>query len=158
MNWKLHFLIFSLCLSLSGCATSLQTKTSVVPQTAGTATAAATIESPMETFLQGCSTELYTYCQDVTPGDGRELACIYAHEDQLSNRCENALYDSAKQLENAVAALAYLANECDADIEKHCANVEPGEGRIMDCMEPHLNTVGKRCRMVMQKVGPEKKR
>jgi hypothetical protein len=43
--------------------------------------------------------------------------CIYAHEDKLSGRCENALYDSAQQFENAIAALACLANECDADIE-----------------------------------------
>ena len=150
MNLKLYVLIVGLCLSLGACTNS-QT-------VSGTNTPAASYKDPLETFLQACSTEFFKYCQDVTPGDGRELACIYAHEDQLSNRCENALYDSAKQLENAVAALAYLANECDADIEKHCANVEPGEGRIMDCMEPHLNTVSKRCWMAMQKVGLEKKR
>ena len=106
--------------------------------------------------MQGCKTELDTYCKDVTPDEGRVIACIYVHEDKLSGRCKNALYDSAQQLENAVAALAYLATECDADIEKHCSNVEPGEGRILACMEPHKKTVSKRCQKAMQDVGQEK--
>lgn len=156
MNLKLYFLLVGLSLSLGACTTS-QTKSSAVPKTTSTTnTAAATNEGPLETFMQGCKTELETYCKNVTPGDGRVIACIYAHEDKLSGHCENALYDSAQQLENAVAALAYLATECDADIEKHCSNVEPGEGRIMDCMEPHLNNVSKRCQKAMQEVGLEK--
>ena len=148
MNLKAYVLITGLCLSLGACTNS-QT-------VSGTNTPAASNEGPLETFLQACNTEFFKYCQDVTPGDGREFACIYAHEDQLSNRCENALYDAAQQLETAVAELAYLAAECDADIEKHCAHVEPGEGRIMDCMEPHLNAVNKHCQKAMQKVGFKK--
>ena len=148
MNLKLDVLIFGLCLSLGACTNSQTVN--------GTNTPAALYKDPLETFLQACSTEYFKYCQDVTPGDGRELACIYAHEDQLSNRCENALYDAAQQLETAVAELAYLAAECDADIEKNCANFEPGEGRIMDCMEPHLNAVNKHCQKAMQKVGFKK--
>lgn len=156
MNLKLYFLIVGLCLSLGACTTP-QTKSSAMSQTtSATDAATATNEGPLETFMQGCKTELETYCKDVTPGDGRVIACIYAHEDKLTGRCENALYDSAQQLENAVAALAYLATECDADIEKHCSNVEPGEGRIMACMEPHKTTVSKRCQKAMQEVGLEK--
>jgi len=155
MNLKLYFLIVGLCLSLDACTTS-PTKSSVVSQRTSTTDTAATNEGPLETFMRGCKTELDTYCKDVTPGDGRVIACIYAHEDKLSGRCENALYDSAQQLENAVAALAYLATECDADIEKHCSNVEPGEGRILACMEPYKKTVGKRCQKALQEVGLEK--
>jgi hypothetical protein len=57
---------------------------------------------------------------------------------------------------NALAALTYLVTECDADIEKHYSNVEPGEGRIMNCMEPYKKTVSKRCQKAMQEVGLEK--
>ena len=74
----------------------------------------------------------------------------------FSALCKNALYDSAQQLENAVAVLAYLAAECDADIEKYCSNVEPGEGRIMACKEPHKKTVSKRCQKAIQEGGLEK--
>lgn len=156
MNLKLYFLIAVLGLSLGACSSS-QTRSSAAPQATNTTnTAVTTNEGPQGTFVQGCKTELETYCKNVTPGDGRIIACIYAHEDKLSRLCENALYDSAQQLENAVATLAYLATECDADIDKHCANVQPGEGRIMDCMEPHLSNVSKRCKKAMQEVGLEK--
>jgi hypothetical protein len=31
--------------------------------------------------LEGCNKEFETYCKDVTPGEGRLLACLYAYED-----------------------------------------------------------------------------
>ncbi len=61
-------------------------------------------EGLVQTVADGCKTELETYCKDVTPGDGRILACLYAHGDKLSGKCEYALYDAAAQLERAVAA------------------------------------------------------
>ena len=32
----------------------------------------------------GCETEIKDYCSQVTMGEGRMLACFYAHEDKLS--------------------------------------------------------------------------
>ena len=69
----------------------------------------------VDTVANGCKTELEKYCNQVTPGQGRVLACLYAYGDKLSSKCEYALYDAAVQLERAVAALSYVANECDAD-------------------------------------------
>ena len=36
--------------------------------------------------LQGCNTELVRYCADVTPGEGRLLACLFAYDDKLSGQ------------------------------------------------------------------------
>jgi len=91
----------------------------------------------VETVANGCKVEIEKYCSQVTPGEGRVLACLYAHEDKLSSKCEYALYDAAAQLERAVAALSYVANECDADLEKYCKSIAPGEGRLLDCLEKH---------------------
>jgi hypothetical protein len=73
-------------------------------------------ENLVQTVTDGCKVELEKYCKDVTPGEGRVLACLYAFGDKLSPKCEYALYDAAAQLERAVAALSYVANECDADL------------------------------------------
>src|SRR5215510_15189670 len=89
----------------------------------------------IKSVKEGCKTELETYCKDVTPGEGRVLACLYAREDKLSGRCEYALYDASIQLDRAVNALSYFANECDTDLEKHCAAIAPGEGRIVACLK-----------------------
>lgn len=129
--------------SVSACAAPLP-KSSADTATAG--------NGPLETFRQGCKAELYTYCKDVTPGDDRLLACIYAHGDKISARCEYALYDSAAQLDRAVAALAYTVNECDDDIEKYCPSVEVGEGRLLACLEQHDEKVSGRCRQALKDV------
>jgi len=111
----------------------------------------ATAQDILQEVAKGCQTELETYCAKVTPGQGRGLACLYAHGDKLSGRCEYALYDAAAQLERAIAALTYVANECDADIEKHCASVELGEGRIVQCLES--NEISKRCTAALADTG-----
>ena len=38
-----------------------------------------------------CSQELRNFCSTVTPGEGRLLLCMQAHEDKLSAQCELAL-------------------------------------------------------------------
>ena len=50
-------------------------------------------------MAKGCEAAITTTCKDVTPGEGRILACLYAHGDKLSGKCEYALYDAAIQLE-----------------------------------------------------------
>jgi hypothetical protein len=50
---------------------------------------------------EGCRAEIETYCKDVTPGEARILACLYAHEDKLPERCLYALYEASGQLERS---------------------------------------------------------
>ncbi len=107
----------------------------------------------VETVANGCKMEIEKYCGQVTPGQGRVLACLYAHGDKLSAKCEYALYDAAVQLERAVAALSYVANECDADLEKNCGSIEPGEGRLLECLEKHDKQVSGRCKQAVKDVG-----
>ena len=110
-------------------------------------------QGPVETVINGCKAELEKYCSNVTPGEGRVLACLYAHNDKLSGRCEYALYDAAIQLERAVAALAYVANECGGDLRKYCAGVEAGEGRLLDCLQKKDAEVSNRCKQARKDVG-----
>jgi hypothetical protein len=107
----------------------------------------------VETVVTGCKAELEKYCSNVTPGEGRILACLYAHNDKLSGRCEYALYDAAVQLERAVAALSYVANECAPDLRKHCARVEAGEGRLLECLQKNDAEVSTRCKQARKDVG-----
>ena len=107
----------------------------------------------VETVATGCEKELIAYCQGVTPGDGRILACLYAHADKLSGQCEYALFDAAAQLERAVAALAYLVNECGDDLEKYCAGVPAGEGRLLDCLNQNEKKVSRRCKQALKDTG-----
>ena len=107
----------------------------------------------VETVAKGCEKELTSYCKDVTPGEGRILACLYAHSDKLTGQCEYALYDAAVQLERFVAALTYVANECDADMEKFCADIAAGEGRVLKCLDDNAEKISARCTQALKDVG-----
>jgi hypothetical protein len=113
-------------------------------------------KGPVETVLEGCKKEIDTYCEDVKMGQGRILACLYAHEDKLSGRCDYALYDAAAQLERAVAALTFLANECRDDLKAFCSNVKPGEGRLIECIDKNMDKVSERCKQAIKDVGQKK--
>lgn len=110
-------------------------------------------ENIVETVAKGCEKELTSYCKDVTPGEGRILACLYAHSDKLSGQCEYALYDAAAQLERFVAALSYLANECDDDLDKFCTGVAAGEGRLLKCLDDNSAKISARCTQALKDVG-----
>jgi hypothetical protein len=114
----------------------------------------ATSRHPLvESVSKGCDKEITAYCKDVTPGEGRVLACLYAHEDKLSGQCEYALYDAAAQLERALTALTYVANECRGDLMTYCAEIKPGEGRLLQCLDKNEAKVSKRCKQAMADTG-----
>ena len=110
-------------------------------------------KSVIETVVNGCEVEIEKYCSSVTAGEGRMLACLYAHNDKLSGRCEYALYDASVQLERAVAGLSYIMNECSSDLNKYCAGVAAGEGRLHDCLQKNDAKVSNRCKQARKDVG-----
>ncbi len=110
-------------------------------------------QSLVETVANGCKEELEKYCANVTPGEGRVLACLYAYGDKLSGRCEYALYDASVQLQRAVAALSYAVNECSSDLKKYCAAVEAGEGRLLECLQKNDARVSNRCKQARRDIG-----
>jgi hypothetical protein len=109
-------------------------------------------KGPLEIVADGCSKEIGTYCKGVTPGEGRVLACLFAYGDKLSSRCEYALYDAAAQLERAIAALTFLANECKSDLKSYCSDIKPGEGRLIDCIDKNMEKVSSRCKQAIKDV------
>ena len=106
----------------------------------------------VEIVADGCKTEIDTYCKGVKPGEGRILACLYANQEKLSNRCEYALYDAASQLQQAITAINYLASECRDDLKTFCSDVKPGEGRLLDCIGKNKEKISNRCKQAIKDV------
>ncbi|MEM7227132.1 MAG: hypothetical protein AAF495_29460 [Pseudomonadota bacterium] len=100
-----------------------------------------------------CQVEIKTYCSQVLPGGGRILACFYAHGDKLSPQCEYALFDASARLERAIAAITYVANECEDEIDEYCANIQPGGGNIAQCLLANDSNLGKHCSHALSDVG-----
>jgi hypothetical protein len=115
--------------------------------------AEAAAEKIVQTVADGCKAELETYCKNVTAGEGRVLACLYAYEDKLSARCEYALYDASAQLEHAINTVTYVANECRDDMMKLCSDIKTGEGRVLQCLDKNSSKVSSRCKQALKDTG-----
>jgi len=116
------------------------------------ATGSVLAQDIVSTVETGCATEIQSFCSQVSPGEGRLLACFYAHEDKLSGQCQYALYSASTQLEHAVSALNYVAGQCQNDIVNLCANVQAGEGRILECLEANSESVSAPCTQAIKDV------
>lgn len=54
-------------------------------------------------------------------------------------------------------ALAQTAAEraaCQADFEKYCPGVEPGGGRVLECLSQHLDKLTPECQKVVKAHAP----
>ena len=94
-------------------------------------------ESLLEYVVNACEEDLVQYCSQVTPGEGRLLHCVAAHEDKLSGQCGYALYEAASLLEQLSMAIVYIAQSCESELETHCSDVEISDGQVLACLEAH---------------------
>ncbi len=120
---------------------------------AGRAQAADTLADSLK---KACNKELTTFCKGVPAGEGRILACLYAFEDKVSDKCIYALYDASLQLEQAVAAIKFAASQCKDDLQKFCANVEVGQGRALACLDKNTKNVSQNCKDALKQTGLKK--
>jgi len=111
------------------------------------------VAGALDTFVDGCQQELTTFCKDVTPGEGRILACLYAFQDKVTPRCKFALYDAVEQLNQTLTDLSYAVGECHEDLQSYCTEVQPGEGRLLDCLKQNEAKISMRCNTALKEVG-----
>jgi hypothetical protein len=102
-------------------------------------------ESLVEHLVKACEDDIRSYCSQVTPGGGRMLHCMAAHEDKISGRCQYAFYQAASILEQLATATAYVASQCATDIEAYCGDVRMGEGRVLACLTEHEADISDTC-------------
>ena len=103
-------------------------------------------ETLVDYLVTACETDIENYCSQVTPGNGRLLHCMAAHEDKISGQCEYALYQAATVLEQLAAAMVYVAEQCRTEIETICSDVVLGEGKLPACLAEHDEDVSDGCK------------
>jgi len=100
----------------------------------------------IEVFMNGCRSDIETYCKDVTPGEQRLLACVYAYDDKISDGCKGSALDALLLIKTDIAQANFIGKLCGSDIVTHCGDVEPGDGRIEACLMEKRSTVSETCR------------
>ncbi|GMG81556.1 hypothetical protein LNKW23_07690 [Paralimibaculum aggregatum] len=105
--------------------------------------------------IGACSGDIENHCMDVEPGDGRLVACLYAHEDQLSDECDATVAEMADLLDLFFERVRHVTQECGEDIRTHCAGVAVGEGRIFACLKDQGAAISAGCTAVLDQVSLE---
>jgi hypothetical protein len=93
----------------------------------------------LDAFARACGNDVKTHCPGVKAGEGRIERCLKQHESQLSQSCKQ--FRGAVKDKVETAALA-----CEGDIKTHCASVQPGGGRILNCLKQHEAALTPACK------------
>jgi Golgi apparatus protein 1 len=99
----------------------------------------------IDDVLVSCEIETEKFCSTVTPGEGRVLMCVLAYEDKISQRCGTAVFDALVELGDMINNMQFAVEACRGDIEKTCGNVEPGGGRVAQCLIDNIATISEPC-------------
>ena len=99
-----------------------------------------------------CASDIKKYCKDVTPGEGRMIYCMQAHEDKISPKCTYELGEAAASLQATADVLKYGVVACKAEIAGVCGKIQPGQGRIAACLIANKSTASKDCADAIQKL------
>ena len=112
----------------------------------------ARVSGAMQQLRQACQDELRNFCSTVTPGEGRLLLCMQAHEDKISRQCELAMLETTRNIGKSVHRMENFAQACWQDIQAHCSGAG---GSVAQCMLDNRASLSAPCQaMVMAMLPP----
>jgi len=94
-------------------------------------------------------------CPKTHPGPER-LACMRAHKDEVSPECKKFYAEMQERRQESMGGgpgrggMREAKAACQADLEKFCKGVQPGEGRIIACLKQHEADLGPACAQQMK--------
>lgn len=119
--------------------------------------------------MDQCQGSVQRYCRDVQLGEGRIIRCLMEHFNELDPACVSALpqgeqnpgmagpsspnkfgntpqpsSDNPGNVREHPHAKGFL-NSCDEDVRNYCSAVQPGGGRIIQCLKEHSNELSRNC-------------
>lgn len=86
-----------------------------------------------------CSEDVRRLCGDVKPGQGRTYRCLREKESELTPACRD--FERKRRAESANSFDA-----CRGDVERFCAGIRPGRGKIAACLKSHQAELSPACR------------
>jgi len=99
-----------------------------------------------------CADDIKKFCSDVTPGEGRMIYCMQAHEDKISPKCAFDLEEAATDVQLSADNLKEAITACKAEITGVCGKTQPGQGRVAACVMANKATASKSCVEAINKI------
>jgi PRC-barrel domain len=111
----------------------------------------------IETVHGACADDIDDYCARVTPGAGRLVLCMRAHEDQFSRRCQAALDRVSNTLERSAERITEM---CWSEVRALCGEtggvgqcVAQKKASLSPACETIVTILGQRVQGLMARVG-----
>eukprot|EP00735_Rhodelphis_limneticus_P009233 TRINITY_DN2626_c0_g1::TRINITY_DN2626_c0_g1_i1::g.25922::m.25922 TRINITY_DN2626_c0_g1::TRINITY_DN2626_c0_g1_i1::g.25922 ORF type:complete len:1031 (+),score=379.43,sp/Q92896/GSLG1_HUMAN/24.97/8e-63,sp/Q92896/GSLG1_HUMAN/22.61/2e-58,sp/Q92896/GSLG1_HUMAN/26.18/7e-54,sp/Q92896/GSLG1_HUMAN/25.39/4e-19,Cys_rich_FGFR/PF00839.12/47,Cys_rich_FGFR/PF00839.12/1.7e-08,Cys_rich_FGFR/PF00839.12/2.1e-11,Cys_rich_FGFR/PF00839.12/2.3e-12,Cys_rich_FGFR/PF00839.12/1.8e-12,Cys_rich_FGFR/PF00839.12/0.011,Cys_rich_ len=92
-------------------------------------------------LVKACNNEINTVCHDVGQGEGRIRECLNGNKDKLGETCKTELRKSAALSAEDIRLKYQLNQACLADQKTFCGGVEPGNARMLSCLQSHMEDV-----------------
>jgi len=115
-------------------------------------------------LLKACAQDVDAHCKalfeampDINAGDARVLECLQEKKEGLSAGCQKKVFRVQEAHTKDIRFDAPLLDACKADMEKHCAGVDPGQGRVRACLGEHRKGLARTCRAELFKRGVQEK-
>jgi len=103
--------------------------------------------------VRGCGEDIKQHCDGLGKKTTKVFMCLAAYEEQLTPRCKQGILEASLAIKTGAAALDYSLGACEADADKHCLKVEPGEGRIISCLKKNEAKLDKKCSAALKETG-----
>jgi len=103
------------------------------------------LTAAVETIEGACASDVQHFCGNVTRGEGRLLQCMQAYDDQLSYRCQFALYRVSRNLQSALTRVDRIADACWNDIQEKCGDAD----KIGQCVVEKRASLSQPCQTVI---------
>jgi hypothetical protein len=103
--------------------------------------------------VSGCDEDINQHCDGLGNDAEKVFMCLAAYEDHLSTECKLGILEAAVSVRMGAAALNYSIVACEADADMHCLDVQPGEGRMINCIKANESNVSKECIIALKETG-----
>lgn len=109
-------------------------------------------ETPDGEIRAACAKDFRALCANVQPGNGRVRDCIATHIDVLAPNCRAAIDRSGLATTAGKQGQPVRSADwsCVRDAKLFCANVPPGPGRVLQCLQEHLVQLQPACQASLQ--------
>ena len=101
-----------------------------------------------------CKSDIAKYCKRVPFGGGRLGNCL-VQSDKVSASCKATITALRGMVVKRADARASVMKVCDADIQRLCAGIQPGDGNLMQCFFAARKNASPQCRQVVADAGYE---
>jgi len=103
--------------------------------------------------VSGCDEDIKQHCDGLGDNADKVFMRLAAYEEQLSPGCKQGILEAALSIKMGAVALDYSVSACEADADKYCLDVQPGEGRLVSCIKANESRVSEECVTALKETG-----